>query len=94
MDRISHEELKKLAQISQLQLNDDELSSLAHQIESILQYAARVKEIAQGELADEDQQVNVFRQDSIIKTDPEPLLALAPEHEEHFFVVPKIIESK
>jgi Asp-tRNA(Asn)/Glu-tRNA(Gln) amidotransferase C subunit len=37
--------------------------------------------------------VNVFREDVIVQTDPEPILAQAPEREGNYFVVPRILES-
>lgn len=94
MAHITQEELIKLARISQLKLRDDEIAPLLKHIESILHYAECVKEAAAAGVFDYHQQVNVLREDAVIKTDPEPLLALAPEREAHFFVVPKIIESK
>ncbi|OQA33703.1 MAG: Glutamyl-tRNA(Gln) amidotransferase subunit C [Candidatus Dependentiae bacterium ADurb.Bin331] len=94
MAHITQEELIKLARISQLQLREDEIAPLLKHIESILHYAQCVKDVAADGVFDEHQQVNVMREDVVIKTDPEPLLALAPEREANFFVVPKIIESK
>jgi aspartyl/glutamyl-tRNA(Asn/Gln) amidotransferase C subunit len=94
MAHITQEELIKLARISQLELEQDEIAPLLKHIESILQYALCVKEAAAGGVFDEHQQINVLREDVVIKTDPEPLLALAPEREANYFVVPKIIESK
>lgn len=93
MDHITREELIKLAHISQLKLEEEEIEPLKKHIESILSYAQRVKKAAKGSI-DEHQMVNVFREDAVVRTDPEPILALAPEQESHLFVVPKIIESK
>lgn len=94
MAHITQEELLKLARISQLKLEESEIAPLLKHVESILQYAQCVQEVAASGVFDEHQQINVLREDVVIKTDPEPLLALAPEREAHFFVVPKIIESK
>jgi aspartyl/glutamyl-tRNA(Asn/Gln) amidotransferase C subunit len=95
MTQITKEELLKLAQISQVQLYEDEIPALMRQIQDVLTYAERVQEIARDIEYDKVyKNQNIMRSDTIIKTDPEPLLALAPQQEEHYIVVPKIIESK
>jgi aspartyl-tRNA(Asn)/glutamyl-tRNA(Gln) amidotransferase subunit C len=93
MAKISREEIIKIAQISQIAINDDEIEAFKQQIDSILTYAARVQEIAADSKEVSYQMENVFRSDEVIKTDAQPLLAQAPEHEEGYFVVPRILES-
>lgn len=90
---ISKEELKKLAQISSLQLNDDELAAFAQQIDGVLTYAARVADIAKDITISSGKQVNVFREDVLLITDKEEILREAPEREHDYFVVPMIIQS-
>lgn len=96
MIHITKEELLKLARISNVRLYDDEIPGLTKQIQDVLSYAQRVQEIVttaqQGLL--EQKNENVVRPDVVVSTDPEPLLALAPQQEEHFLVVQKIIDSK
>ncbi|HEV2600674.1 MAG TPA: Asp-tRNA(Asn)/Glu-tRNA(Gln) amidotransferase subunit GatC [Candidatus Babeliales bacterium] len=93
MAKITKDELLKLARISQLDIHDDEIEPLLAQLDSVLSYAARVKEVP----FDYDDAChglsNVFRQDSVVQTNPESILALAPEREDNFFVVPRILES-
>lgn len=93
---ITKQELLKIAQISQLRLYDEEVAPLMKQIADVLTYAERVKEIAaKAEVSVPSMQnVNVLREDSIIKTDADLILSLAPEHEAHFFMVPKILDTK
>ncbi len=90
---ISKEELKKLAQISSLQLNDDEVATFAQQIDGVLTYAARVADIAKDITISSGKQVNVFREDVLIITNKEEILSQAPEREQDYFVVPVIIQS-
>lgn len=95
MAKITKEELLKIAQISQVRVYEHEIPSLLKQIEDLLTYAERVQEVA-ADIEDDQsyQNVNVMREDVIIKTDDEPILNQAPEEEENFFVVPRIIENK
>ena len=37
--------------------------------------------------------VNVMKDDLVIPSDPEPLLSLAPQREENYYVVPTILKS-
>jgi len=106
MAKITRQELLKIAHISSIELHEDEINPTLQQLENVLNYAQRVQEVAAdvrsenpstpngyaglrpGSLA-----VNVFREDVAVKTDPKPLLKLAPDGEEDFFVVPKILDN-
>lgn len=90
---ISKEELKKLAQISSLQLHEDELASFAQQIDGVLSYAARVADIAKDVSIPSSKLVNVLRPDVVLETPKEESLGQAPEREQDYFVVPVIIQS-
>lgn len=93
---ITKEELLKIAQISQVRLYDEEVDSLIKQIGDLLTYAARVQEIANKSSLTVNCQSNenVVRSDTVEKTDAQAILSLAPVQEEHYFVVPKIIDTK
>lgn len=90
---ISKEELKKLAQISSLELSEEELAAFTAQVDGVLTYAARVADIAKDVDIASNKLVNVFREDVIEGTDKESILSQAPERELDFFVVPMIIQS-
>ncbi len=94
MTKITKEELLKIAKISQLHLYKEEIDPLLNQIQEVLTYAERVQEVAGDATPPSNKNVNVLREDVIVRTNPEPILALAPEREEDYFVVPKIIENK
>ncbi len=91
---ISREEVLKLARISNLSIHEEEIEGIIKQIEDVLSYAARVQEIKENIHITDMKNINVAREDVIIPTNPEPLLALAPEQESHYFVVPAILENK
>tara|TARA_Y100001968_G_C19060576_1_gene573582 strand:+ start:201 stop:494 length:294 start_codon:yes stop_codon:yes gene_type:complete len=94
MTKISKEEVKKVAKLARLELNEDEISNHAEQIEKILDYIKQLEEINTDNVPCTTRAIevtNVFRKDE--KRDyenPEELLDLAPSREENFFKVPKI----
>ncbi len=94
MTKISKEEVKKIAQISALEIHEDEIESMMKQLEEVLSYAECVQEIAAEIEEPSDKNINVFREDVVIKTNSETILERAPEREDNFFVVPSILEDK
>lgn len=94
MTKITKQELLKISQISQLRLDEHEIEPLIEQIQGVLTYAERVQEVAEDVEIPSNKNVNVVREDMIVRTNSEQILKQAPEHEENFFVVPKIIENK
>lgn len=93
MTKITKEELLKIARISHIQIHEQEIEPLMKQVESVLTYAQRVKEIAAEIEETSSKEVNVFREDVVVKTDSELILQQAPEREYNYFVVPKILDS-
>lgn len=94
MSIITREEIIKLARISNLSIHDNEIEGIIKQIEDILTYAARVQEIKENIQTSLMQNINRVREDVVIPTAPEPILAQAPEREVNYFVVPAILEHK
>jgi aspartyl-tRNA(Asn)/glutamyl-tRNA(Gln) amidotransferase subunit C len=92
---ITKEELLKLATLSALSLDEDEIPELRKHIQDVLAYAQRVQELAAKPIPSEIsyKTVNRFRQDTPQVCDPEAILAQAPERAENFFVVPRILEG-
>ena len=93
MTKISREEVLKIARASQIALKDDEVGPLIEQIEQVLTYAQRVKEVAVVKQETEIRNVNVFRQDEPMGSDCQAILERAPEQEGGYFVVPRILEN-
>ncbi|MFT6765139.1 MAG: aspartyl-tRNA(Asn)/glutamyl-tRNA(Gln) amidotransferase subunit C [Alteromonas naphthalenivorans] len=93
--KITKEEAIKIASISRIALKDSEIDPLIKQLEAVLSYAERVTQVA-AELDDQpsNRNVNFLREDVVVKCDPEPILERAPEREENYFVVPKILDKK
>jgi aspartyl/glutamyl-tRNA(Asn/Gln) amidotransferase C subunit len=95
MINITKEEIFKLAQLSQLEIHDAEAEKLRTDIAGVLDYVSRLKEVVEQYTLDQrlPKPINVMRADAVIVTDPAPILAQAPVHEDHYFVVPAILKS-
>lgn len=93
--KITKEEALKIAKISRIAIKDSEIDPLVEQLESVLSYAERVTQVA-AELDNQpsNRNVNFLREDVVVKQSPEPILDRAPEREENYFVVPKILDNK
>ena len=97
MERISREEVKKVAHLARLELNNNEIQKHAEQLEKILDYIKQLEKIDTDNVPCTSRAievVNVLRKDE--KKDYknyQELLDLAPSKENNFFKVPKIIKE-
>ncbi|ABM71476.1 Glutamyl-tRNA(Gln) amidotransferase subunit C [Prochlorococcus marinus str. MIT 9515] len=97
MKRISSDEVKKVAELARLELNENEIHQHAEQLEKILEYIKQLEKINTENIACTTRAievVNVLRKDE--RRDYEnsdELLDLAPSRENKFFKVPKIINE-
>ena len=86
------EELLKIAKLSELQLDDDEIKNFAQQLKTVLEYASQLENVKHQEtFFDRSYNVNVFREDKVKPTDSEPILDQAPKEKDTYFEVPKIL---
>jgi aspartyl-tRNA(Asn)/glutamyl-tRNA(Gln) amidotransferase subunit C len=98
MDKIIDEaQVRKVAKLARLDLTDAEVAEFAGQLSAILDYVARMNELnTEGvePLAHCLPISNVFRDDTIKESlGTEKTLANAPQRDESFFKVPKILEE-
>ena len=97
MKRINGEEVKKVAKLARLELNESEINQHAEQLEKILDYIQQLEKINTDNIPCTTRAievVNVLRKDEKINYEnPEELLDLAPSREDKFFKVPKIINE-
>jgi aspartyl-tRNA(Asn)/glutamyl-tRNA(Gln) amidotransferase subunit C len=93
--KITKEEVIKIAQISRIAIQQEEVESLTQQLQDVLSYAQVVKDVA-NQLLDQpsNRNINFLRDDVVVTTDSEIFLSRAPEREENYFVVPKILDNK
>ncbi|MBX9830661.1 Asp-tRNA(Asn)/Glu-tRNA(Gln) amidotransferase subunit GatC [Candidatus Babeliales bacterium] len=93
MATFNREELLKLAQLSSLHLEENEIDTYVERLSAILAYVKQLQEVTKTSEAEQVRNVNVFREDVAIACDrAEEMLAQAPEREDHYFVVPKILD--
>lgn len=94
MNHLSIEDVKKLAQLSALKIEEEEAALLADQVSSILSY---VEQISEADVARFSPirltNQNIFREDIATQQSSEALLAQAPKRKENYFVVPQILEQ-
>ena len=97
MKRISSDQVKKVAQLARLELNENEIHKHAEQLEKILDYIKQLEKINTENIPCTTRAievVNVFRKDENKNYEnPDELLDLAPSRENKFFKVPKIINE-
>lgn len=94
MAKVSKQEVLKLARISQLTIEEQEIPAFIKQLEDLLTYAERVKDLAAQADGTTQQSVNIMRADVPQETNSQPILAQAPLSEENFFVVPMILDNE
>ena len=97
MKRISSDEVKKVAQLARLELNENEINQHAEQLEKILEYIKQLEKINTEDIPCTTRAievVNVLRKDEKKNYEnSEEILDLAPSRENKFFKVPKIISE-
>ena len=97
MTKITKEEVKKVAHLARLELNENEINNHAEQLEKILDYIKQLEKIDTDDVPCTTRAievVNVFRKDEKKNSDcNEELLELGPSREDKYFKVPKIINE-
>ena len=97
MIKITGDEVKKVAELARLELNEDEIQNHAEQLEKILEYIKQLEKINTENVPCTTRAIeviNVLRKDeNIAYENSEELLELAPSREKKFFKVPKIIND-
>ena len=97
MTKITKEEVKKVAHLARLELNENEINNHATQLEKILEYIKQLEKIDTDNIPCTTRAIeviNVFRKDEKKDYDStEELLELGPSTEDEYFKVPKIINE-
>ena len=95
MIKITKNEVKKVAHLARLELNEDEINKHAEQLEKILEYIKQLEKIDTHDVPCTTRAIeviNVFRKDEKKNYDStEELLELGPSKEDKYFKVPKIL---
>ena len=97
MTKITKDEVKKVAHLARLELNEYEINNHAKQLEKILEYIKQLEKINTENVPCTTRAIevtNIFRKDERKNFEnTEELLELGPSREEQFFKVPKIIND-
>ena len=93
MVNITKEEVLKIAQLSKIEIKEQDIEKIVRQFQDILNYAERVQDIAKEVDIPRSKNINVDREDVIVSSDPTKILAQAPQAEDNYFVVPKILDN-
>ena len=92
---IDNSVVKKIANLSKINLSDNELENLKHELNKILDWVDDLKKVDTKMV---EPMLSVFnenmkmREDKVEQTKTNEILSNAPEKKENFFVVPKVIE--
>jgi len=97
MVKITREEVKKVAHLARLELNENEIKNHAEQLEKILEYIKQLEKIDTDYVPCTTRAIEVinsFRKDEKKNyASTEELLELGPSREDDYFKVPKIINE-
>jgi len=93
--KITARQVRKVAELARLDIDDEDLDPLADQLAAILAYMDKLDEVDTRDVAPTAHAIeltNAFREDAVHDhLDREKSLANAPQGEEGSFVVPKVI---
>ena len=91
MDKITKEEALRVASFTKLTIEDHEMDSIIEQLQGVLAYAERVQDMAKDLDVTSNKNINHSREDVVVPFDSRKILDQAPDEQDNYFVVPKII---
>jgi aspartyl-tRNA(Asn)/glutamyl-tRNA(Gln) amidotransferase subunit C len=99
--KISRADVERVAELAYLELSESELESYRNQLDEILEYIGKLDELDTSQvepmaqvLADEQTADATLREDLVERCDvANEILKQAPDPEEPYFRVPKVIEK-
>jgi aspartyl-tRNA(Asn)/glutamyl-tRNA(Gln) amidotransferase subunit C len=86
-------ELLKVAKLSALNLSESDVDLFTQQLNKVLNFVDQIKEVKVAAVAQPVANKNILRDDIVVPTDSTDVLNLAPEKQECYFVVPKILDD-
>ncbi len=94
---VSIKDVEHIAELARLKFSEEELQSFTEQMNEILTYVEKLNELDTENVEPLSHPVesnNVFREDEVKKSvSTEEALKNAPEKDEQFFKVPKVINN-
>ena len=92
MATLNRDELRKIAQLSSLELTDAELDALLPDVKKVLDYTDELADVSLGEEQLPARNINLLRPDTAHEQRDQEILSQAPATHDTYFVVPKIID--
>ncbi|HHL33993.1 MAG TPA: Asp-tRNA(Asn)/Glu-tRNA(Gln) amidotransferase subunit GatC [Desulfobulbaceae bacterium] len=93
--KINKENVKRVARLARLDLSEDEIATMTRQLDTILQYVAKLDELDTKDIAittHPQNAANTFRNDEVCPSLPrDKALAASPLQNGEAFVVPRVI---
>jgi len=93
MDKITKDEALKIASFTKLIIQEHEIDSIVKQLQDVLAYAERVQDMAKDIDIPSSKNINRQREDVVISFDAHKILNQAPDAQDNYFVVPKILDK-
>ncbi|MCP3876094.1 MAG: Asp-tRNA(Asn)/Glu-tRNA(Gln) amidotransferase subunit GatC [Desulfobacteraceae bacterium] len=94
--KISKDEVEKIAHLARLEIDDSQKEKMAEQLSNILQYIDKLKDVdVEGvKLSSGAAFMNNVLRPDVQKVSPGPdvTLANAPQRDEDFYVVPRVVK--
>ena len=91
MDKITKNEALKIAAFTKLTISDNEIDAVVQRLQDVLEYAIRVQDMAKDVDIPSNKNINRQREDIAISFDSQKILDQAPDSQDNYFVVPKIL---
>jgi len=93
MAQLQRSDIMKLAELSCLKLSDQEIDTLLTDLQKLISYVDQLSDAHATAQAPTHKATNVMRPDHIEPFPADVVLAQAPERFEHYFVVPKVLDT-
>lgn len=97
MSKITHEEIRRIAALANIGLNEDEMSRMAAELNQIVGFVKRLQTVDTSEVPPTDQVTglqDVWRPDEVTSgLSRKELLANAPDKEGGFFKVKRVLKQ-
>jgi len=92
---ITREEVLKIARMARIAIAEDEIEGYRKQLQDILSYSSCVTQLAATiDSSDFAKNVNIMRNDEVHAFNAQDILNRAPDAQDSYFVVPRILENK
>lgn len=97
MSNMNTDDIKHLANLSRLQLEEAEIETYTKQFDEIVGYVNKIKDItsdSSDQIIESNEVKNVLREDVVFSYEnPEKIINEAPEHQDNFVKVKKILKQ-